>query len=57
MKNTLIIASEKGGAGKTFCARVISDLLRKTGKLRVYDGDPEVGELGRFLASKSEVQK
>lgn len=55
-KHVALIASEKGGVGKSVFARGLVDLLRSSGTtLAAYDADGGVGALVRVLGSRDDT--
>lgn len=56
MKRVVLIASEKGGVGKSVAARALIDQLRGEGiKVAAYDADGGVGALVRVLGTRDEA--
>jgi hypothetical protein len=54
LKRVVLIASEKGGVGKSVKARALIDHLRSEGvKLAAYDADGSVGALVRVLGTRT----
>src|ERR1700683_1210683 len=52
----ILIGAEKGGVGKTTCARAMSDYLQSRGaNARIFDGEFPVGDLKRFAPAATIV--